>query len=190
MSVVAGFNPIQFAEASHVVWLGNVPSPGVIMVNGIEGFHRKTDWDKKKGKGAKGATSTVVQEPPAEGSFTFLLWEPQHWDEWAAFIPLLKISPDKSNVQGISIYHPSIADLGISSVVVDEVGPILHRGRAMYTRKLYLHEWQSPPAVSIVQTPKYVNTNAAPKPPGDTPDPAVLEAQKQAEQLLHQAGIP
>lgn len=190
-SASAILNPIQNPEAWSVIYIGDVPSPGVIPVNGIEGFDRKTKWDKKLGKGVKGANSTIVQQPPPEGRITFLAWLPRHFEAWNAFLPLLKYNADKTKEQAIAIFHPALADLDIHSVVTDSVGPWRHMGKGKYARVIQFHEWTVPPAKPYVNTPTTAAVAAdAPKPPGTQPDPAIVAARKEAEVLLKQAGIP
>ena len=183
-------NPLENAGDFDAIYIGGTRSPGVIAVNGIEGFRRKTKWDKKLGKGSKGAVSTLTQEPPAEGRITFLLWLPHHWDDWATFLPLLQYTPDKGAEQAVSVYHPELYALGISALVTEEIGLITHLGRGRYERIVQFHEWQQPPAVSIVETPSAARVYTDPNPPGDTPDPDIVEAKRQASELLGQAGIP
>ncbi len=184
----ASLDPINDAQAWHTIEIGDTTSPGVI--ESIEGFERATEWDLKKGKGAKGATLTLVQAPPCEGRITFILWEPIHFLQWAQFLPLLKYDPDKTEAQAVGIYHPSLADLGINSVVVKKIAPIIHKGKGKYTRTIEFIEWAPPPKSSITTTPTTSEAATLPSVPGDPPDPVAEEQQKEIAALLKQAQEP
>lgn len=184
MAVAAGssdVNPIEFYDDWTFIKIANTTSPGVIAIDGIRGFERETAWDKKKGKGVKGATLTLTQYPPAEGSIEFLLWEATHFKEWVEFRKLLKYSTDKASgnataADAFDIYHPALADVGISQVVTHKISPIYHRGRGLYTITVDLIEWTPPPPVSVIGTTassKPIDKNSS---PGKQPD-AVANAQ-------------
>jgi hypothetical protein len=71
----------------------------------------------KKEKGAKGSTVTLNEYPPVEGSITFKLWTPEHFTEWAEFRANFKYDPTKKPIGAVDIYHPSLAEIGVTSVV-------------------------------------------------------------------------
>lgn len=183
-------DPFSDPHAWDVIVVAGVESPGIIEVDGIEGFDRETGWDKKKGKGSQGATSTLTTEPPAEGKITFTLWEPRHWREWAEFIPLLRYTPDKSKTQAIAIYHPSLTDIGLTSVVVQKIGPIRHKGKGKYKRVIEFLEFRPPPKVSIVATPTRATEVTKSTTAGDPPDPIADRQQAEIALLLKQAAAP
>lgn len=138
---------------SYIVLAGK-RSPGVIAIDGIRGFDRETGWDKKRGKGTQGAYLTLTTFPPAEGSIEFILWEPQHWDEWDDYLDTLTYKPAKNQsttaAQALDIVHPALNEIKITKVVVSKVSPITHKGRGMYSRTVEFIEWIPPPAVDVV----------------------------------------
>lgn len=153
------------------------PTPGTIPRGGIKGFKRETGWDIKKGKGTSGATLTLKDRPPCEGTITLQLIGPggfysfggsypsTDFQDWDAFVSLvLSISPAQQKAQGLSFYYPGLASIGLTSVVVKDYSPPDHVGRGLYLATINLIEWSPPPPVSIVSTP-------ASKAP-DTPDTA------------------
>lgn len=189
----ADLNPIQFASAWHNFYVSSFPNPGVIVVDGIEGFKRGPEWDKKKGKGATSETLTKVQYPLAEGSITCVLWLPEHFAQWGIFRPLLKFSPLTSKAaptanDAYDIYYPSLADLGISACVTKDITPITHKGMGRYEVTIAMIEWRPVPAKPVVVTPSGATANGkSPKPPGDTGDPIADAQQKEIDALMKKA---
>jgi hypothetical protein len=172
-------NPIQFPQAWDVIYCEGVRSPGVIEQDGIQGFERVTEWDSKKGKGARGATLTLVQQPPGEGSITFLLWLPRHWDEWATYIKLLKYDTYKGVASdAVELFHPALDELNINSAVVSKVSPVKHVGRGMYRRTVTFIEWAQVPRQPVTSTPTKAVENSSGSTPGTPPDPITDALQK------------
>jgi len=188
----ADLNPIQFSSDWHQIYVSGKPSPGVIAVDGISGFNRGLEWDKKKGKGASSETITKVQRPLAEGSITFVLWLPEHFTQWADFRPLLKFSQNQGKsvkaTDAFDIYHPSLADLEISSCVTKNISPIYHKGNGRYEVVLELIEWRPVPPKPIVTTPAGSTANGTGRrDPGDTGDPVADAQQKEIADLMKKA---
>lgn len=151
------------------------PSPGSIPRGGIRGFTRPTGWDIKKGKGTKGATLTLKDQPPCEGEILLQLIGPggfystgkpsTDFAQWDTFVSnVLAISPEQQKAEGLAIYYPSFSAIGLTSVVVADYSPLDHVGKGLYHARIKLIEWTAPPAVSIVST---VSSNA---PDNATPD--------------------
>ncbi len=168
-------NPIQFHSDWNYFKIAGVRSPGAIPRNGIHGLDRVTGWDKKKGKGTAGATLTLTDFPPAEGSISLQLWEPFHFPAWHAFRALLRYTPGKkpgsaTAADALDIYHPSLAGVGIVSVVTHKVSPERHMGNGLYIVQIDLIEWRNPPAVSVVATTALSKTDGG-KSPGKPPNP-------------------
>lgn len=179
-----GLDPINNAQAWDVVYIAGQPSPGIAKVGE---FKRAAEWDVKKGKGSLGATVTYVGRPPAKGSITFKLWTAAHFTAWDTFRPLFKYDPTKQAAQAVDIYHPSLADIDVLSVVCESIGNIVHEGDQLYSITIELLEYLPPPKVSAVSTP---TTAQAGPPPPNTP-PAVQDAQQQEiAALLQQASQP
>lgn len=72
---------------------GRLRTPGRCKV---EGFERKNDYDKKKGKGTRGATQTLKEQPPAEGSITFWAWTVAQRAAWTPILQRLAFDPSKN----------------------------------------------------------------------------------------------
>jgi hypothetical protein len=180
-------NPIDNPEAWDKIEVGNQESPGVCKVGE---FKRAHEWDIKKGKGTLGGTVTFVGRPPAKGSITFELWLPEHFEQWELFRPLLQYDPTKEKVSAVDIYHPALADIGLTSVVTEAIGNIVHAGKQLYTIAVDFLEYFPPPKKSAVSTP----TGSKAVPPGTTPgpsgDPIADAQQREIAALLKKAGEP
>ncbi len=147
---MAVVNPIDNPQAHDFILLGTAQSPGICRPFEPK---READFDVKKGKGTFGSTVTYVGRPPAKWGIVFELWLARHWDEWTAYVPLLNYDPTKKKVQAIDIYHPSLAEIGIKSVVTTSIGMIKHEGKGLYTRTVEFLEYFPSPKVSAVSTP-------------------------------------
>lgn len=186
----ADISPLQFWGDWQVIVIAGTTSPGVIAQGGITGFDRTTEWDVKKGKGTQGATLTLTSLPPAEGSITFVLWLSRHFTEWRAFRQLLKYNGKKTKTQSsaFDIYHPSLADLNITSCVTKKVSPINYKGNGRYEVTVEFIEWLPVPPKPIVVTPSgSAAGKSGTKNPGDTGDPVADQQQQIIAQLMVQA---
>jgi hypothetical protein len=186
-------SPIKYANAWMRFDLNGVTSPGTIPRGGIRGFKRATGWDKKRGKGTKGATLTLKDQPPAEGSITLQLFTTQEFADWDNFVAtVLSIPADKQKAEGLSIWHPALQSVGITNVVIESFSPPDHQGKGLYHVVIELYEWQQPPAVSVVSTVDAAATNQA---GGDQnlappPDPRIVALEAQIGLLTQAASAP
>jgi hypothetical protein len=181
-------DPIGFPQVWDYVTVADHNSPGVCQVSG---FRRDFEWDIKKGKGALGATISFVQRPPAKGTIKFLLWTADHFTQWDTFRPLLKYDPTKKSVQAIDLYHPSLADIDLSSVVTESIGAIVHEGQGLYSISVDFLEYFPPPKKSATGTPSgSASTAPAGTSAGAPPDPIADAQQKEIAALLAEAQKP
>ena len=162
---MAAPSPTLDPRTNSVLWsyivLNGIPSPGSIPRGGVRGFKRKTGWDKKKGKGQKGATLTLTTAPPVDGEIAFQLvagFDAQgrpstDFEDWDTFVKgALAIVPEKQAAQGLPISYPGFASIGLVAVVVEDYSAPEHVGKGLYIATIKLCEWQKPPPVSIVST--------------------------------------
>ena len=180
-------DPIFNPESWDKVQIGLFSSPGICTVKGAE---RKYGWDIKKGKGTIGGTLTFNEAPPVESTITFLLWEHQHFLDWANFRPLFKYDPTKTQTTAIDIYHPSLADIDVKSVVCKKVGAIEHQGKQLYSVDIDLIEYHPPPKKSAVATPSTSKPNANTPGIGTQPDPVADAQQAEIAKLLNEIRKP
>lgn len=185
-------NPINDPGSWDIITLAGVDTPGLAEVGEPD---RGYEWDVKVGKGAFGTTTTFTGRSPSSFSVRFKLWRNDHFVAWANLLPLLKYEPTKitynfdtnwtSGINAIDIYHPSLADIDILSVVVKKIGAITHLGKGVYARTIEFLEWFPPPKLSAVATP----AGSTPV-DGLPPDPAIQALQQQIADLSAQAKAP
>lgn len=172
--------------------LSGVSSPGTIPRGGIRGFRRETGWDIKAGKGVQGATLTLKDRPPCEGTITVQLLTEQDFADWDNFVSaVLEIPVENQQASGLAIFHPSFGSIGLTTVVVKHYTPPEEVKPGLYYASVEFIEWSAPPATSIVATvnktaPDQDNL-AAGVPP--QPDPTIY-AQQVTASLLRQAASP
>lgn len=179
-------DPITNPNAWMFLLVENQPTPG--WITAMEGFSLKTGWDVKTGKGAKGASITLTNQPPSKGSITWTVSRPIHFTAWAEFLPKFKYQPDKnSSTNAVAVYHPALADVGVTSVIVEEIGIWRHMGRMRYERKINFIVWTPPPTISIVSTPARASETSGSGTKGSQPDPVADAEQARIAALLRQA---
>ncbi len=184
------------ANAAANAWmfytLSGLKSPGTIPRGGIKGFKRETGWDIKKGKGTAGATLTLKDKPPCEGTITVQLLTAQDFTDWDNFVSqVLTIPEQNQQANGLSIFHPSFSSIGLTTVVVKHFSPPEEQRPGLYYASIEFIEWSAPPAQSIVATvsttaPEQDDT-AAGVPPQRDP---LIYAQQFTVALLQQAATP
>jgi len=180
-------DPIGFPNDWDYFTIGGFASPGVAVVHE---FKRRHEFDVKKSKGVYGATITFIGRPPATGRIQLIFFQTAHFVSWAGFRPLLKYNPTKSAVQAVDIFHPSLDDIDIKSVVCESIGNIVHEGNKKYTVEIEFLEYFPPPPISAVSTPTTSAPDTDPNKPGVEPDPVGDANDKQIATLLGQASMP
>lgn len=147
-------SPFTSPEAWDVLVVAGQISPGLCQ---IKAAAREYEWDIKKGKGAQGATSTFVQQPPSQFNAVFTLWTDQHIQQWDAFVGLIAYDPIKlaggKAVTAVEVSHPSLARIGVHSVVTKKIGELEHMGKGLYQSTVEFLEYWPPPKASAVSTP-------------------------------------
>jgi hypothetical protein len=195
VGALATVNPIDNPSLWDTVILGgNIQSPGYCTWSG---WKRMNQWDKKRGKGIRGSTQTLAQQPEASGEFVFHLWDNgtlqtghNHFAEWDNFVTLLSYDPTKTKPQAVNIAHPALATMvpPITSVVIEEVGPLTHEGDGMYTITVKMSEFFPAPPQNAVATPtSSKDSPPGPTKPGQSPPAAQDALQVQIGQLLAKA---
>jgi hypothetical protein len=180
-------NPIENPQSWDAFQAGQITAPGICEVSE---FKRAHEFDVKKGKGTYGATVTFVGRPPAKGSVKFLLWLPRHFTEWDAFRPLLKYDPTKKSVQAVDVYHPSLADIDIKSVVVESIGNAMKEAPGLYSITVELLEYFPAPKKSAVSTPTQSQATQDNTTVGKQPPAAQDAQQAEIADLMRQASAP
>jgi hypothetical protein len=195
-------DPYDSPEAWDYVRVAGQLSPWIC---DVRQFKRKWDWDEKHPKGSKNSYLTFTGNHLARGSIEFwLLCGPDpnnlgfnyaHLAQWYRFSQLFKYDPTKTIAQPVDIYHPSLAMIGLTSIVCEDIHNPVRRSIGLYSVEVSLIEYGPPPPVSVVSTPltSAPNSPAGVKgPPGVPPDPAGDALQKRiaAQITIAQAPLP
>lgn len=176
-------DPIFNPRAWDVIKVQGVASPGICK---LSGFKRGFGWTVKKGKGAKGSTVTLDEYPPAEGTVTISIWEPEHFESWREFRDTWNYDPTKKPISAVDIFHPALADLDITRVVCKSIGALEHQGKGLYQATIELIEYNPPPKKKADATPSG-SSGASNKAPGGTDDPVADAQQAEIARLLRSA---
>lgn len=115
-----------------------VPSPGVAT---IEHAGRKIKIDKQEGYGTDGGRLIVTGTAIQDISVSIRIWEPEHWVLWKLFYQVLTLPTILAAIPGItapalSIDHPILKELGISSVLLEDPGFWVPGETGDWTRKI------------------------------------------------------
>lgn len=157
------------------------PSPGQVRLSG-PGL--VIGWDVKNADGQSGGSTTRTSEPIKEFEAEFDLTNEEDdfgftdFDRWDDFEALLKSSIAGAKPQALEVYHPDLARVGITAVVLRSIGMMTldGTGGAKVTASFIEHRPPKPkPAAGASKT----NTQAQPKTAGDKQiDAAIAEIEK------------
>lgn len=177
-------NPFTDPQSEDVVVVDGETCPGICV---LSGFKRPTEWDVKKGKGTKGGTATLSQLPPAKGTITFKLWRAEHVDAWnASFRARFKYDPTKKTKNAVDIYHPTLAEIDLHSVVTESIGAREHQGGGLYHIVVELLEYLPADPKTVTSTANGSTANGAGKAgkSGKSDDPIGDAQQAEIARLL------
>ena len=171
-----GYNPASFGAPSDfdVIVLQGQTCPGICR---LSGFERKWKFDKKGGKGANGVDSTGTGKGELSGTIKFFVWTSLQFLQWSDYIALFQYDITKQKLQALQVYHPSLAELGISQLLCEYVTPFVHEGSGLFTRDARMLEFSPPPKAAAVSTPTRATVTSTSKPNPAAIDPtAALQA--------------
>lgn len=174
MSVV---NPLDNEDLYDVVTLGGVTSPGVVK---ISGHTSKENWDVKDASGQSGAAMTRKGQKPVEFTCEFFLADREEFDAWPAFRAAIESTVAGKTPKALDIYHPDLAEVGISSVVKGEVLGTLHDGKGGQTKTVKFTTYMPPRPAGGSPSGSKSKASAKAK---DDPNAAL---KKQVEELTEQ----
>lgn len=140
--------PYESPELFDSIILAGVRSPGKVT---ISGYGRVIGWDVKKAAGQKGATTTRTSEAPREFTCSFYLSDDPTVDvdqddlvTWESFQKLIESSVDEKKPKALDIYHPDLASRKIKSVVLANLGDVVHDGKGGQTIAVKFLEYMPP----------------------------------------------
>lgn len=159
---------------------------------------RKYKWDVKDGAGIEGATQTYRGKRPETFAIEFFIWDDYMWTQWKVFSVAFQYKGIAGLVVPVSVEHPALAAIGISSIVCDDLGILEKRSDdQMWSVVVMVREYFPPLLLNATDTPPGAAAVTAATSPGVVPNPAIaaLEAkiaalQAQASALGTPGGLP
>lgn len=180
-------SPFSFGQLWDTVEIQGMPWGGPAGMGAkveIVGATRFYKIDQKDGQGLDGATQTFRGQKPKPFKIVFSWWTEQQHDYWAFYSAQFNYTASKPGFPPpvYAIYHPKLALLGISAILVESVGAV-DVDESTKIAKSVLEVRQFLPATLA---PATVTPNAA----APIPPPVIAgTATPSAEQALLQARI-
>lgn len=164
--------PDDDPESWDTVTVGGRRWPGQARVSDCE---RAWDWEKKKGKGSDGATTSLQGGDLAEPKITFKLWK--GWDgltrcdyfaEWDNYKGVFESTVADKTQTAVIVDHPQFVHNKIRGVVMKKMGDIVFASDGSATVTVALLEYRKPKPSS--GSPKAAGRPAGPSKPGGLPE--------------------
>lgn len=168
-------NPLATPDLYDYIVLAGKKSPGLCDVSGAS---TPRDWDVRKGYGLSGATVVYTGDGLAKFTVRLLLWEEAQFDAWDVWRALVKKTPAGTKPKAQDISHPFLAELGITSAVVEDELQWVQVEPGLFAKDIKFLQFRGKPAASLGKP-----TGSAAKPDQPTAQSA---ADKQIEALTAQ----
>ena len=110
------WNPLD--DSVDKATIGGQLTPGICEIVGADSPRA---WDERTGYGLSGATVYFHGIKLSHFSIRFRLYTTQDWDDWHTFRPLVDRPPIGKRPRSLDCVHPLLEDLGISSIVIEDV---------------------------------------------------------------------
>jgi hypothetical protein len=196
-------DPYNFPQAwdtiqiNNVLWGGPFGLGGKIKIIGATRFYKV---DQKDGQGLDGATQTFRGVKPKPFKLEFSWWTAEQHAQWAFMSNQFIFTASKANGPPpvFDVSHPALSLLGISAILVDEVGAVdVDENTKLSKAIVTVRQFYPPPPTSASTTPL-----AAPPIPPPTPPPTptgvvpitseqvLLQAQIAVTRSIANAGVP
>lgn len=133
------FNPIG-ASIDYVTIAGQ-RTPGIAEIQGASSPRR---WDQRRGYGLSGATVIFRGLTLAQFKILLRLYTEQDWQDWESFRPIVQRPPFGERPRALDIAHPILADLNITSVVVEDLLQPAQTEDGVWTVEIRLLEYRRP----------------------------------------------
>lgn len=134
-------NPIDDEELYDAIVVAGRRSPGQVTLSGHD---LAIGWDVKKGSGQAGASMTRTSEDPIQFSASFYLTDVEDFAAWPSFLELVKSSVAGTTPKALDAYHPDLAEVGITSIVLAKQCGTVHDGKGGQTKTLLLSQYRPP----------------------------------------------
>jgi len=119
--MIGDASPLAQPQLWDRVFVAGVPSPGKATISRAG---QPFKWDEKDGPGTQGANLTYRGQRNSHFQIKLSFREEDHFAEWDDWQTLLAYDSTKKTVKAVDVYHPSLADRGIKSMVVENIGGI------------------------------------------------------------------
>lgn len=143
--------PLNGFPSADTITLANAQAPGkwtLVSAPKVYG------WDVRKGYGTSGATVVPVGDELVTAEFMVELWDPADYLLFKVFRssflkkPLIGV-PGAPTSLALGIDHPELRELGVDSVVVKEINPLVGDAFGVWSTKVVFLQYRKPlPALS------------------------------------------
>lgn len=181
-------NPLEAPEAWDKLNVAGVDNPGLFSLAG--GGGRLYRWEVKDPAGGQGGFVTYRGWKLSENiKAKFQFWTATQIAEfYGSFLPLLQYDATKQAPKPVDVFHPALLANGITSVVVNEIGPLTDesQGKQLWSVTIDLTEYGPPPKKNATSTPDGAKASS-----GDGTKPSAQDEQDaEIEALLEEANKP
>ena len=148
------------------------PKDGSGLVRIVDNAGRPYKWQIKDAAGQDGGTSTFRGKKPPEFGLEFHLWTDRHFAVFQSLVTTaLLYDATKTTMDAVDIYHPGLAMVGLTQILVDDIGvPVQQGDRKMWHATIKVHEYFPPVDANVTSTPE-ASASGDPNTPGQAPDP-------------------
>jgi hypothetical protein len=185
--------PAEQGEELDYIVLGYTPSPGTCVPTGHDNWK---SWDIQAAKGTTGASSNLNGDPIKQFSITFHLTEftgdgvpTGDFENWTAFRKLIESLTSGPTPIALPIYHPDLAESGITEVSSGGIGAAVHDGTGGKSYTVKFIEYKPPKAKPSGKAKAKPAGGTVPGKPPPPPDPNA-KAKAELAQLLAVARQP
>lgn len=152
------WNPIQ-APVDYILLSGQ-KSPGLAT---LEGASTPRKWDERAGYGLSGSVVVFTGLGLAKFTVKLRFYTPEDWLAWDQWKPLVAKPPQGRRPRALDIWHPHLEELGVKSVVVEDVTQPEQTGDGEWTVTIKFIQWRKPK----IQLVKPEGAQAKPNDPYD-----------------------
>ena len=121
--------------------IGGRLTPGICE---IVGANSPRAWDERAGYGLSGAIVVFHGVKLSHFTIKFQLYTTQDWNDWHAFKPIVDKPPIGTWQGPLDCAHPLLADLGIRSIVIEDVLVPEQSDDGVWTIELKVIEFRGP----------------------------------------------
>lgn len=153
-----GITPSPWSQGVNwdTIYINSIPWWGKIQIRGAA---RRFAWDVKHSQGLVGFNQTYRGQPHKPFGIRFFIWTDSMYNYWVNAYQVILMS-----LAGISIpvpvSHPSLSNIGITGICIDEVGGIEQiSDDMMFKVDVGVHEYLPVKPIPVTTTP------TAPAPP-------------------------